>query len=449
MQRLTPASVTPAAWVLTCLAALLAGQAVALAPAELARALPWPAPLPGAGSVLGGAALAAAAAAALLLLLAAGFARAGGRERALAGLILVHPLVLAGLWLLVDAQGVTAPGWAAGGGLAAGAAALAFVDGDTRRRGRPWSRNWLLVDAAMVIPPVVIGLALGMRPGMEEVGRSVLLYPAYAFVQLSLFLALPVRRLRLLGVGPRASAAAAAVVFGLLHWPHPLVALLTTLGLAAWALAWQQGRPLWQLAVVMGLAATAVTQFLPDTWHGHMQVGPAAARQLAVADLAGSPGRMPAGTFLAAAYPAAVGRAATTADLDRWQDILDRERRIRIAWQMHLSEEYAGLAAEGLRPAPPPLTADWSDLAAPWPATLAALADGAPAGPRGRDAFLVHAYATVLGRETGREQRSAWHWDLDEGDRARLAEVLLQERAALVSAPPRADALPALRLPPS
>ncbi len=441
-----------AAWVLTCAAAVLAGTALTLAPAEQARAWPLPWAAPGAAAVTGPAAAVTAAVAVLALFAAAGHARARRWERPFAELILVYPLLLAAVWFVLGAGAPGAAAWITGGVLAAALVALALAPPRSRPPGPPPARRrWLAADLVMIAGPAALGLAAGVRPDWTGVLQSAVTYPFYAGLQLAVFLVLPARRLRAMGLGPTGTAAACGLVFALLHWPQPTVVVLTFVGMAVWTSAWVRGRPLWELALVMGLAATAATQLMPAAWTDHMSVGPRAVRALAVRDLAQGPGAgtVPAAAWLASVYPVTVGRRPAPDELDRWQRALDAEHRALIAWEMILSDEYARLAAAGERPPAPPLAATWRDLPSPWPDRLAALADPArfPAAGGTRDAYVAALYRELLGRDPEPGAVARWSWGLGPLQRARLARLLLSRRGELTDAPFASSSFPVLRLP--
>ena len=440
------------AWVLACAAATLAGVALTLAPAEQARAWPWPAALPQLAAAVGPLAAIAAAAALLAMFAAAGHARALGWESLFAGLILVYPLLHAGLWLVLGAGPVAPAAWVTGALLSV---ALAWLLRRGPRALPPTppipARRWLPADLAMVGLPVAAGLLAGAPLDGRAIAFSALTYPLFALLQLTVFLVIPARRLRAMGLGPRGTALACALVFALLHWPQPAVVGLTFVGMLVWALAWQHGRPLWQIALVMGWAATASSQFLPDGWTGHMNVGPRAVRELAIDDLAAGPGPAAADPqrWLAGVYPLAVGRPLLPGEWERWDRDIAREQRARIAWEILLSDEYAALAARGERPAPPPLTEHWSDLPPPWPERIAALAapDRLREAGGSQAAFLGDLYGELLGRRPAPDQLGTWAWGLVPIQRTALARRLLAHRADLATAPYGAAAFPPLRLP--
>jgi len=434
-----------AAWVAACLAAVLGGQAVSLAQAELARSWPLPGPWPPLVRLAGPVAVVAAAAAALLLFAAASHARALGRQRPFAELLL-HPLLLSGVWLVLGADGPGPAAWIAGGALGTALAVLAWRDRslDRARGRRPWRPRpvRLAADAAIILLPLGVGgLAAGGAAAAAGQGGtlvSLALYPLYAYVQLTVFLAVPAARLRALGLGRRGTSLACGLVFALVHWPNPLLVVLTGAALGLWAFDWLDGRPLWQLAVVMGLAATAVTHALPESWHGHMRVGPRAVRVLAVGDLVGPEAGPVAGdAWIAAVYPGVVGRRPTDAERTAWHDALAADARSRWAQAMLASPEYAALAAAGRRPAPPPELAPLPDLPEPWRSRVARYASAAYADSAGGtdQAVLAAFYRDLLGRTVAPNETGPWSADLWPFQRAALVRRLFADRFQLQRKP--------------
>jgi hypothetical protein len=445
-----PSFLIGGAWVAACLAAVLAGVALTLAPAEQARAWPLPAAVAAPPPIAGPAALATATAAVALLAMAAAHGRAGGMQKPFAALVLLHPLLLAGIWFVLGPGRPSAAALVIGTLLAAAILALARA---TPRPGPrdAWSRRWLAVDAVMILAPAAIGLAMGTDVALRPFLISLALYPIYALVQLTAFLVVPAGRLRALGLSPAGTAAACASVFALLHWPHPLVMVLTAAGMAAWTLARLQGRPLWHLVLVMGLAATTVTQCLPDQWHGHMRVGPGAVRARAIEALAAAPGGTHAdpGPWLDAAFPTVVGRPLAAGERERWLDALARERRIQVAWLMQISGEYARRAAGEDLPPPPPATATWRDLDPARQAYLSAFGEPAVLAAAGGtfDGYVAHLYTAILGRQASAAERAGWRSGLGPIQRRRLAALLLEQRYALARQEFSVDWFPAFALP--
>lgn len=248
------------AWPLTCLAICLFG----LAPFQNDG---------GAGL------LTAASLCALLALLLALMDWKQRREPPLLiGLLLLHGLVLAGIWLVAplgDANGIMAVVvllllgatiW-----LARRAAPMppATIDLDTRHAP---------LDLAILVLPVLMAANLD---GGEQARALASTYPAtllkflvITVMQFYLFLDLPVRVLRQRGVAAGPASLACASVFVLLHLPNPL--LMTTAGLLMWLFSWQyqQGRSMPVLVLLMALTATTITIALPESITGDLRIGP-------------------------------------------------------------------------------------------------------------------------------------------------------------------------------
>jgi len=87
------------------------------------------------------------------------------------------------------------------------------------------------------------------------------------------------------------------------------------------------------LAIVMGVAATSFTRFMPDSWTEHMKAGPGLVRLRAV-EMLGGRGEMvieelaanvvDPQEFLEAIYPSIIGREATPRELENWEAALTR-----------------------------------------------------------------------------------------------------------------------------
>jgi len=378
--------------------------------------------------------------AATLLVLAAGRIRACGFERPFAQLILLFPLVFGHLWFLARPGAPAGRMWLLGGMLAL-AAAVMLLRGPRRRSGVPSlsGRALLAADAVMILGPALLGLAVGNGIAWKSAGNSLLLYPLYAAVQLAVFMALPAPRLQTMGMGPRATAAFCAVVFGLFHWPSPVVMLATGGCMFVWCRAWLGGRPFLRIALVMGLAATTFSQFLPDDWTGHVRIGPTAPRTAAVMDLAFAPGhiRTPARTWLAGAYPASAGRAATAAELDRWEQALAPLQGADTAWMFMTSEEYRNQATADGREFPPSGRTHWSRAGETWESRVLPFATEEYLRENGATfSGLVEAfYRDILDRQAAEAEVAAWSTDLSVGQRLRLSRWLLHHQTALAQAP--------------
>jgi hypothetical protein len=190
----------------------------------------------------------------------------------------------------------------------------------------------------------------------------------------------------------------------------------------------------------MGLAATAFTQLLPHHLTAHMRVGPGYVRLRAVptlATLAGDPQLPPVSGFLSALYPPAVGRAATPAELARWEAAVGAARRGALAWYFFNTPEYARRFGKPEGAARLGDATPWTDLEPAWRARIAPFAGAEyyAAGGATWEGFLAGLYRDVLGREAAPADLGAWPQTLSSRERERLVEVVLAHRPALVAAP--------------
>lgn len=411
-----------AAVVLWTLALLLTSASWRLAPAE------WPyANLPHPTTTTAIAVLAVG-------LAIASFGTAPTARRPALAVLLAWPAVpLALAWLLLPFDGATAARlWPWSLPLVGIAWLLRRATARPRRR---WHEGnlWRLLHAASVPPGAALAWwAAGLRD-LGEVGLSLLLYPLYAIVQLTLLLVIPWPWWqRATGGDRRSSVAAIAAVFALVHWPNPAVMALCGVGMLVWAREHARGRGLVALAVSMGLWATLVAQGLSPALNQGMRVGPEAARSRAVAGITSTALATPTVTpreFVAGLYPAVVGRRATPAELDRWQAALVHEQRCVVAADFVTSDE--GVARGG------PIGRGriyWTDLAAPWPDSIRAhvrAAHDAASWP----AYLTRCYTDLLGRAPSPAEVGAWREPLTRRQFESLTRRLITDRRRLASAP--------------
>jgi hypothetical protein len=190
-------------------------------------------------------------------------------------------LFFASLWIILPAADSDAWAWALGIILLGGTARLSW-----RSKGA-WpaacdryyfSKRDALPDTLVIALPLLIGWWLSSgdfqhaEPGV--VLESLAVYPLYALLQLSVFLAIPAARLKTAGLRHGAITLVCAAVFALAHAPNPLLMLATGLAMLAWAGQFQRGRNLLVLALVMGIAATGFRYAVPAQYHGEMRIGP-------------------------------------------------------------------------------------------------------------------------------------------------------------------------------
>jgi hypothetical protein len=419
------ALVMATAWLALCCAMVLAGMALRLSPVELAVLQPA---LP--GSVLNIAALVTAAVAVVLFWVASGHARGLGLQVPLAELVLFFPLVFAYVWLILPGQGPRPVDLALLGVFLAGAAWL-FRNSPRRKIGAASTagRN-LPVDLVLILAPVILGLVLGARPDWKASGISILLYPAYAIVQLAVFLVIPAGRLGRFGLTTRHTSFFCAAAFALVHAPNPVVVAATFVAMFIWTSQYLAGRRGWQLALVMGLSATTFSQFLPDDFTGHVRVGPGYLQAQAVESLARArytTEQNQPRAFMELIYPETVGRRASADELDLWEDIIGQAMRAGRAWQFFLSEEYARKSAELGWPPPPDGNVLWLDYPPEWRDRIHAYTSGEYLARCGGDwtGFTKCLYRDILQRSPGSEELAGWDNNLNQVQRKRLARILL------------------------
>jgi len=274
---------------------------------------------------------------------------------------------------------------------------------------------------------------MGQSPDLKASGFSLFLYPAYAFIQLAVFLYIPVTRLRAMGVSNSTSTLIAALVFALVHWPNPLVMLVTLVGMLIWAHQFQIGRPVWQLAVVMGLTATTFSQFLPDDLTRHMRVGPGYVRSEAVMFLAEGAGGFikddPA-IYITQIYPHTIGRDISTDELGRWLELLNTARRSTWVNIFMVSDEYRNLLKDKGKQLPPPAEFHWTTWPPEWKNQVLEMAGDEYWEKCGKtqEGFVQSLYQNILGRTASDEAVAKWGPSLSIGQRKRMAEVLLEYR---------------------
>ncbi len=415
-------------WGLVCLAIVFCGLAATLAPGELKWAWPVPNGLHQTNQLTRYTALALTVLAALSLNVAVNLVQAGQRRRPWAELVLFYALVFGFVWWIVGPGQLGPLHWLVGMLLLGAAVGLKISLRQPRPIPPPW-HTWLAADALLILSPILAGVLLGNHPDGPAIWTSMLFYPLYAMVQLLVFLVIPADRLQAMGVSRRVSAATCAGLLALIHWPNPLVMLLTLVAMLWWATQYRQGRRLWQLALVMGLAATTASQFLPDDLTRHMRVGHSYIRQATIQDLAGDPthrGQVPLDEFLARVYPQTMGRAPTPAETRHWAATLDQALRPVVAWHFFISEEYSRLAQRKGLPASPAAGPPWTKLTAAWQQRINSLTAAGADLPW--SAYIVFLYEKVLLRMPTPGESEGWTRDPNWSQRQRIIDVLLTWR---------------------
>ena len=109
-------------------------------------------------------------------------------------------------------------------------------------------------------------------PNLPSVS-AIVTYPFWGLLQQYALQGFVRRRLRA-AWGPRASAAAAAILFGILHAPNPVLVPTTTLAGYLWCRLHEQRPNLFTLALSHAALALLVLELFPGTWHHSLRVGP-------------------------------------------------------------------------------------------------------------------------------------------------------------------------------
>ncbi len=451
-------------WLAACFTAVALGQALRLSPAEAAYAWPLPHPAVWLPGLLMPVALVWTGVTVLVLVLGAVRARALGLQQPWARLLLVQPLLLAFIWLVWPANGRQPWSGVAPEALLLAAAGIVVLMYLVWRRGRlvlgarPRPREFVR-DGVILAIILTVGLTRDGDFSWQALISSAVLYPLFALVQMTVMLVMPAADLRRCGLSPRSIALACAVVFGLLHWPNPLLAVVTAAAMFLWAEDHLRGRGLISLALGMGLLGAAFSQALPDTWTAHMRVGPGYIRHAVREDLTANrlwfaPGHgdwdahppLPA-EFLGALYPGVVGRPLEPQELEVWQKALDRARRRTVIWQFLTSPEYAREQRLGPPPTAEELPPDqWQH----WRRIIATL-DGDPywqAHGENWPGYLAGLYEDLLGRKATTGEIAAWTPRLNLEQRHRIVDVLLNHAFQWRSKAPETLSFRALVAPP-
>lgn len=196
--------------------------------------------------------------------------------------ILILPLLFfIGLWLIMPAAETATPINAMLGVLIAGTLWLLYRSKGiwpAKEKRFSFSVKQAPIDALILISPLVTGfiLAGGMQVRLDgdAVIFSLLTYPLYALVQLSIFLIIPATRLNKLGLSPSLICIICALLFAMVHLPNPLLMLFTGLAMLAFCKQFLQGRSILAIALIMGIAATGFKAAIPQEWAMDMRIGP-------------------------------------------------------------------------------------------------------------------------------------------------------------------------------
>jgi len=269
------------AWPVLCLALIFAGTVLNLPVDQLPWA--WPVSSGWNGAILLAIPMAmiTAAMAAILAILAIKNTYKNGRICIFFEWISLQLLYFTALWIILPVSG--GDDWIRPLGIGLLIGVLWLYMGS--RKSWPatcseyfFSAKDALPDSLFIILPLLTGYWVAIDFDIPvESGRlmsSVLLYPVYSLLQLSVFLVIPATRMIRMGYSSRTIAISCAMVFSLAHWPNPLLMVVTGIAMLVWAGQFLRGRSILVIALVMGLAATAFTFMVPRQWSWDMRIGP-------------------------------------------------------------------------------------------------------------------------------------------------------------------------------
>lgn len=139
----------------------------------------------------------------------------------------------------------------------------------------------LKLSSAFFLPSIVILLVIGLSFGATEQSLLHLLIPRRFFGYMSFCLlqqialnSLVTNRLLSAWGSPLRVSLVAGAIFGLLHWPNPVLVPVTLVGGAIMSWIFAKERNILTLAVWQGILGTIVWWAFPVAWHHAMRVGP-------------------------------------------------------------------------------------------------------------------------------------------------------------------------------
>lgn len=139
----------------------------------------------------------------------------------------------------------------------------------------------LKLSSAFFLPSIAILVTLGLFLGATQQSFLHLLIPKRFFGYMSFCLlqqialnSLVTNRLLSAWGSPLRVSLVVGVIFGLLHWPNPLLVPVTILGGALMSWIFAKERNILTLAVWQGILGTIVWWAFPVAWHHAMRVGP-------------------------------------------------------------------------------------------------------------------------------------------------------------------------------
>jgi membrane protease YdiL (CAAX protease family) len=135
------------------------------------------------------------------------------------------------------------------------------------------ARLLILPTAAAVLVIIVVGWTLNQSLLSAPWRNRFLLLPIWALVQQYALNGFINRRAQLvLGKGVK-SIVLVALIFGLLHLPNPLLAVLTFIGGLIWAFAYQRYANLFALAISHSILSITLALAISSKWLDNLRVG--------------------------------------------------------------------------------------------------------------------------------------------------------------------------------
>lgn len=139
------------------------------------------------------------------------------------------------------------------------------------------ARNFAYFFVPAIVAVIVAGLFLGMqyRPPAHVVEpRRFFGYFLFCMIQQIALNSMVTNRLVGAFESPVGAAISAGVIFGLLHWPNPVLVPLTAIAGGAMAWLFAKERNILPLAMGQAILGSLVWWAFPLQWHHSMRVGP-------------------------------------------------------------------------------------------------------------------------------------------------------------------------------
>jgi hypothetical protein len=260
------------------------------------------------------------------------------------------------------------------------------------------------------------------------------------------FLVLPLAYLRREGRSAGTAILVCALLFAMLHWPNPLLLLLTAGAMAVWVRLYQRGASLLSIALCMGALGALFAQGVDGDLTGHMRVGPGYVLRMRQLDhLATFEARV---RFLASdeAFAESGGdleswlrwlhrkvfhREIEEEVLEGWASRIRRGVRSRVLRDVYESPEFArrhGPQPE-LREGDARLLFSLFRPRTPAQSKYEELRSDATYARLGGDfrAFLRMVYRELLGREASQTELDTWPENPVEPERGEVVEMFLRQ----------------------